>query len=212
MGTKALAVVSVLLLVSLSGCSFLAGPLEFSANKATIADAAVEDAGYEEVAVTEDVIEREFSRAGVTKQVRVTNWMAMYERSIDLGALGTQRAAVVSILSTPKIEIAGQGPFNPVGDYSNADLVTLVQDQYEGLSDLQQVEDRRVSILGQTATVSKYSATATLDGGAEVDVYLHVTKVEHGDDYVIAVAVHPQALPNAQQRVDAMLQNVQHEA
>lgn len=211
MRNQVVAVVSVVLLVSLAGCSFLSGPIEFSASQATVADATVADSGYEEVEVSEDVIEREFSRAGVTREVRVTNWMAMYERQVDLGPLGSQRAAVVSVLATPKIEIAGQGPFSPVADYSNEDLVQLVQQQYEGLSDVQEVDERQVSMLGETATVTRYAATATLDGGGEVDVYLHVTKVEHGDDYVIAVAVHPQSLPGEQQRVDALFQNVEHE-
>lgn len=203
-------VVAVVLLVSLAGCSALSGPLEFSASQATIADTAVEESGYTEVAVEQDLIEREITRAGVTKQVRVENWRAMYERQVDLGPLGEKRAAVVSVFSTPQVEIAGQGPFNPVADYSNAELVGLVQQQYKGMSDVQQVSERQVSTLGTTTTVSKFSAKATLEGGSSIDVYLHVTKVQHGDDIVIAIAVHPQDLPNEQQRIDALLQNIQH--
>lgn len=203
-------VIAVVLLVSLAGCSALSGPLEFSASQATIADAAVEESGYTEVAVEEDVIEREITRAGVTKQVRVANWRAMYEKKVDLGPVGERRAAVVSVFSTPQVEIAGQGPFNPVADYSNKQLVDLVQQQYQGMSDIQQVSERDVSILGTTTTVSKFSAKATLTGGSSVDVYLHVTKVKHGDDIIIAIAVHPQDLPNEQQKVDALFQNIQH--
>lgn len=212
MRKQAITMLSVVLLVSLAGCSFLSGPVEFDASKATIADETVEATGYEEAEVEEQVIEREFSRAGVTKEIRVTNWAAMYERSIDLGPLGDRRAAVVSVYATPKIELAGQGPYNPVGDYSNEEIVQLVQDQYEGLRNVQQVSERQVSVLGQSTTVTKFSATATLESGGEVDVFLHVTKVEHGDDFVIAIAVHPRVLPNEQSKVDAMFQNIQHEA
>lgn len=203
-------VIAVLLIVSLAGCSALSGPLEFSASQATFADAAVEESGYTEVAVEEDVIEREITRAGVTKQVRVSNWRAMYERQIDLGPAGEKRAAVVSVFSTPQVEIAGQGPFNPVADYSNRELVDLVQQQYESMSDVEQVSERQVSTLGTTTTVTKFSAQATLQGGASVDVYLHVTKVEHGDDIIIAIAVHPQDLQNEQQAIDSLLQNIEH--
>lgn len=203
-------VIAVVLLVSLAGCSALTGPLEFSASQATVSDAAVEQSGYTEVAVEQDVIEREITRAGVTKQVRVENWRAMYERQVDLGPLGEQRAAVVSVFSTPQVEIAGQGPFNPVADYSNRQLVDLVQQQYQGMSDVEQVSERQVSILGTTATVSKFSAKGTLDGGSSIDVYLHVTKVQHGDDIIIAIAVHPQDLPNEQETVDALFQNIKH--
>ena len=203
-------VIAVALLVSLAGCSALSGPLEFSASQATISDAAVENSGYTEVAVEEDVIEREITRAGVTKEVRVENWRAMYEKQVDLGPLGEKRAAVVSVFSTPQVEIAGQGPFNPVADYSNAELVDLVQQQYDGMNNVQQVSEREVSTLGTTTTVSKFSAQATLDGGSSIDVYLHVTKVQHGDDIVIAIAVHPQDLPNEQQKIDALFQNIQH--
>jgi len=204
-------VLALVLLVSLAGCSALSGPLTFSANQATVADATVQETGYEEAKVTDVVIEREITRAGVTKTVKVTNWQAMYERTVDLGPLGEKRAAVVSVFSTPKVEIAGQGPFNPVADYDNEQLVTLVQQQYSGMSNVQPVSERQVSMLGQTTTVSKFSATASLDGGAQVDVFLHVTRVGHGEDYVIAVAVHPQQLSGEQQKIDAMFQNVQHD-
>lgn len=211
MRRQTIATMAVVLLVLLAGCSALSGPLTFSANKATVADATVQETGYEETAVKEVVIEREISRVGVTKQVKVTNWQAMYERTVDLGPLGEKRAAVVSVFSTPKVEIAGQGPFNPIADYSNEQLVTLVQQQYSGMSNVQQVSTRQVSMLGKTATVTKFSATATMKGGAQVEVFLHVTKVEHGDDFVIAVAVHPQQFPDEQQKIDAMFQNIQHD-
>lgn len=209
---RAKSLLAVLLVVSLAGCSVITGgPLEFEASPATINDAAVEEAGYEEVDVKEQVIEREISRAGITQEVRVTNWQAMYERELDLGPAGEQRAAVVSVFTTPKVEFAGQGPFNPIADYSNKELVDLVQEQYSGMQNVEEESERQVSILGETTTVSTFTATATLEDGTQIDVLLHVTKVETDDDFVIAVGVHPEQLPNEQQRVDAMFQNIQHE-
>ena len=212
MPSRPKAVIAVLLLVSFAGCSALSGPLEFSASQATVADAAVEQSGYTEVDVKQNVIEREITRAGVTKQVRVENWQAMYERQVDLGPLGKKRAAVFSVFSTPQVKVAGQGPFNPIADYSNEELVTLVQQQYKGMSNVEQVSERQVSTLGTTTTVTKFSAKATLQGGSQIDVFLHVTKIQHGDDFIIAIAVHPQDIPNEQQKIDAMFQNIQHES
>lgn len=212
MQRQTLGVLGLAILVSLAGCSALTGPIEFSASEATVSDGAVQETGYEEKSVEKQVIEREITRAGVTKEVHVTNWQAMYERSVDLGPLGQQRAAVVSVFSTPKVELAGQGPYNPVADYSNAELVQLVQEQYEGMHDVEQASERELSILGETVTVTTFSATATLEGSGEVDVFLHVAKVPHGDDFVIAVGVHPQRLPDEQQRIDAMFQNIEHES
>ena len=44
----------------------------------------------------------------------------------------------------------------------------------------------------------------------DIDVYVHLTKVRHDGDYVIAIAVHPQGLPGEEERVDALLEGIEH--
>lgn len=207
---RSAAVVALALLVAASGCmGFLSGPITFEANKATESQQALQETNYQEENVSQSVITREFSAAGQTKKVKVTNWAAKYHRTVSVPVLGEREAAVFVLFSTPKVKFAGQGPFNPVADYSNEELVKLVQEQYKGLEDVKQVGNYSATMLGNETSVGKFSAKATFKNGQSVDVYVHVTKVEHGSDYVVAVAVHPQNVEE-QQKIIRLLEGAQH--
>lgn len=211
MRQKQLAAVGLVVLVALSGCSFLSGPVTFSADEATVSDQALSQTDYKEVSVNQSVITRDFSAAGQSKEVEVTNWIAQYDRSIDLGPLGSKRAAVFSAVATPQVKVLGQGPFNPVADYSNERLVMMLQQNYESIDDIQHQSNYTATMLGHETTVGTFSAQAKLQGGQSMDVYVHVTKVQDGDDYVVAVAVYPQQLDDREsQRVQTLLGGVQH--
>jgi len=206
-----LAVVGLVALVALSGCAGLTGPLTFNAGQATVSDQALHQTNYQKVSVQQQTINKTVSRYGFSKRVIVTNWIAQYDRSIDLGALGKKRAAVFSVVSTPQVKVPLMGAQNPIGDYSNEQLVMLLQQNYQSISNVQHVSDYQTTMLGQQTTVSKYSAQATLQGGQTVNVYVHVTKVSAGGDYVIAAAVYPQQLDGQESgRVKTLLQGVQH--
>ncbi len=201
-------IASVLLaaLIVTSGCvGFLTGSeaLEFSASKATPSDRALSDTGYEEVGVEEQTVNETVSAAGQEREVEVTNWMAQYDRSVDLGTLGSQRAAVFVAFATPQVEVAGK-TFNPVGDMSNRELLRQLQSRYDGLQVGAQVGNDSVTALGEERAVETYEGQAGFQG-ATADVYVHVTTFEHDGDFVIAVAVYPQQLDGEQERVYALI-------
>lgn len=198
-------------LVVTSGCvGFLTGSeaLEFDASKVTVSDQARSDTGYEEARVAEQTVNETVSAAGQERRVQVTNWMAQYDRSVDLGALGSQRAAVFVALSTPKVEVAGQ-TFNPVGDMSNRELLQQLQSRYGGLQVGAQVANDSVTALGEERAVEKYEAQADFQGET-ADVYVHVAKFEHDGDFVVVVAVYPQQLPDEQEKVYALVAGLEH--
>lgn len=204
--------IALAVLMLSSGClGFLNGPVTFSASKATVSENALEETGYQEERVTSNEVERSFSVADQSKNVTVTNWVSMYERSVDLPIGGSQRAAVFSAFSTPEVSVLGQS-FNPVEKYSNRELAELAQKQYDSLSVGDTVGTRNVQVLGQSAEVTKFDGQATLAGGESIDVYIHVTKVNHDGDYVVAVAIYPQRLDGEQQHVDALLKGLEHNA
>lgn len=204
------AVVLAVLVVS-SGClGILSGPVTFSASKATPGDQALQETGYEESNVSKTTISRTFSVADQSKEVEVTNWIAMYERTVSIAGIGEQRAAVFSTFSTPEVEVLGK-TFNPIDDYSDQDLARQSQQQYGGLSIGDTVGERAVTVLNQSTTVTKFEGQASLQGGQSVDVYVHITKVKHEGDIVVAVAIYPQQLDGEQQRVDTLLTGLQHE-
>lgn len=207
------AAAAVAVLLVLSGCiGFLTGEesLAFESEPVAVTDAALEETGYEEQRQAEEVQNRTFSVAGQDRQVRVTNHLTEYARGTD-ALLADQQAARFTAYSTPEVKIAGQGPFNPVGDLSNRELALQLQEQYDSIENVRPESNRTVSALGNQTRVSKFRANATLTTGAAVEVFIHVTKFRHEGDYVIAVAVHPTEL-DEQSNVDRLIRGIDHPA
>lgn len=210
MNRRTTVAIAFAVMIATSGClGILSGPITFSASKATASEQSLQQTGYEEANVTKSTITKTFTVADQSKDVKVTNWIAMYERTVSFAGLGEKRAAVFSAFSTPEVEVLGQ-TFNPIKDYSNKKLARQAQQQYDGLSIGKQVSEREVTMLNQTTKVSKFEGQASL-GGTSVDVYIHVTKVKHRGDFVVAVAIYPQKLDGEQQKIDTLLQGLQHE-
>ncbi len=193
-------------------------PLEFSANRATVPDAVLDNTGYDEQSVEEAVIEETVEVAGQSQEVHVTNWQAMYDKSVDLGELGLpvegeQRAAVCSLLSSPQMSVLDR-PFNPIGEMSAEELAGTVQDRYEGMSDFEHLRDASRPLGGQSTTVGEFATEADLTGeGTTVELRVHIAEaVELGDDLVFGVGAYPAEL--ADQEADelfAMFSGVVHE-
>lgn len=212
MQTRTLATLAVALVTMTAGCGFLLGTeaLEFSASPVTVSDEAVSETGYQETAVRSENATRNFSVADQERTVRVVNHLGQYERSVQLPGLeGSQPAAVFLALSSPEIEVAGQ-TLNPISGLSEREILDKFSSSYEGLEVGQRVENASVQSLGANRSVSKYEGTATLTG-SEVDVFVHVTKFRHGDDYIAAIAIYPQSLPDEEENVATLLANLEHE-
>jgi hypothetical protein len=203
------------LLVVSAGCvGVLTGnePLTVEAGPVSVSSATLDDTGYEEVRSTTQEMTREVSAAGQTREVVVTNQVTEYARTIDIGPLGSGEFARFVVVSTPAVEVLGQ-TFNPVGEMSNREPAELAQAQYQGLENPETAGERRVSVLGTQATVSRFTADATLQGtGQSVELTLHVTRIRDGGDFIVVIAAHPTLLPGEAERVDTMLGGVQHDA
>lgn len=194
-----------------AGCiGFLTGSeaLEFSAMEATISSATLDETGYEEAEVKEDVITRSFSAAGQEREVEVTNSIATYERAIDLGPLGEQKAAIFAVLSTPQVKILDR-TFNPVGEMSNRELLQQLQGRYEGFSVGSRVDTRSQTVLGEDTEIEKFEASATFSG-QEIDLFVHITNVAHEGDFVVPIGIYPQRLPGESEKVFSLYNGIQH--
>lgn len=210
---QSVAVVMVAVLVSMAGCGFIFGSesLTFSASPATVSQQALESTEYEEVSVTAQTVNRTFSAAGQSRTVEVTNQLAQYERQVDLGPLGSQRAGVFVAFTSPEVSVLGQ-TFNPIADMSTAELLTRFESQYEGMSVGSQVGSRSIAVLGEQRTVDKYEGTARI-GGQQIDVYIEITEVfSHGSDHVVAIAIYPQESTQSADRVVTLLNGLEHES
>ena len=197
------------LLAATAGCSALLGSgAEFSAATASVSAEARSGTGYEEVGVEDLVIERTFAAAGQERTVSVTNRLARYERRIEIPTLPAQRAAVFAVLASPKIELFGR-TFNPVGEMSNRDLLGMLQERYTGLSVGSRTGGQSASMLGQSTTVDRYQGSGTLAGGS-VDVFVHVARVAHEGDFVVAIAVYPRLVGDEDPIVKRLVEGIRH--
>ena len=209
---RLVAAVAVALLLATSGCiGFLTGsePLEFSAEPAAVSGSAAENAGYEYNSTRDLAVNRSFEAGGQERRVVATNYIADYTKRMDLGPLGEAEVGVFNVVTTPAVEVAGQ-TLNPIGSYSDARLVEFVQQQYSGLGDIEQVDSRNITVQGTETTVTKFSATASIEG-QEIDVFVHITKYRDGDDFVVAVGVYPQQLADQEEsNILSMMRAIDH--
>jgi hypothetical protein len=189
-----------------SGCTgVLSGTQTFEAKPAKTKASVASNAGYELQGVEELTAEREFA----SQTVRVVNKVATYEKSLSIPLLGSAKLGVFATISTPAIELAGK-TFNPVGEYSNDQLVEMLQSNYEGISDAREVSSETVAVLGSETTVTKYAGKAAF-GGQQLDVNIHVTKVRSDADFVVCFGVYPKQL-NEQENVLSMMSAAVHPA
>lgn len=212
-GRLVAATLLVAVLMTTAGCGFLLGSesLAFAASPATVSSQALESTGYEEVSVDANTVTRNFSAAGQSRTAEVTNQLAQYERQIDLGPLGSQRAGVFVAFTSPEVSVLGQS-FNPIAGMGTEELLTRFETQYEGMTVGSQVDSRSLTALGAERTVDRYEGTASI-GGQQVDVYIEITDVfNHGDDHVVAIAIYPQQSTDGPQRVETLLAGLEHES
>lgn len=196
-----------------SGCiGVLSGSesLSFESEPVGVTDAALEETEYEEQRRTEETVERTFSAAGQERTVMATNHVTEYGRSA--GALfGDLQIARFIAFSTPQVEVAGQGPFNPVGGLSNRELALRLTEQYDRIENIRPEANRTATAFGSQTTVSKFRADARVTGGQTVEVFLHITQVKHEGDFVIAIGIHPTQI-DEESNVDRLIAGLDHPA
>lgn len=198
-------------LAATSGCiGFVTGDrsLAFESDPAHVSEDALSDTGYERAERRSPTLSREFTVAGQTREVEVTNHLDLYEKAVDLGAIGRQKVALFALFSSPQIEIAGQ-TFNPIDKLSTRELLEQFQSRYEGLSIDGKVGSETVETLGTEVTVEKLDGSVTMQG-QQVDVYLHVTRFEHGDDFLVGLGSYPQQLSDEAENVRSLISGIEH--
>lgn len=204
----------------LDGVPFLgSGALEFQASASTVPESVLESTGYREETRRDMVVERTFEAADQRQKVVVTNRLVEYAKGLDLGAVGVPasgefRAAIVTALTTPQVEVLGR-TFNPVADMESAQLAGIVQDSYEGIERIQQAGEGTATVAGKSTTVGTFEAEADLVGaGVTVDLTLHIGEaVEAGSDLIVAVGGYPSVLEDEErEHVFTMFENIEHGA
>jgi len=212
---RALAVGGGVGAAALAGCTALDvftgdEPAEFVAGTATVSDATLSETGYELNEVTSETVSEEFEVAGSTREVRVTNRVAEYDRAVELFGERYQ-AAVFAALATPRVEVLGQA-FNPIADLDDEERAELVLNRYDGVDDLERGSEYTTSMLDTEVDVVVYTAEGEIAGaGIDVDIELHVgAPVEAGDDFVLPLAAYPEEFGDGE-TVRTMINGIEHE-
>jgi hypothetical protein len=195
---------------SLAGCLDVlgGGPASFEASPARVSQSALDETGYSFDGLSEQVTEEEFSAGGQSRTVEVTNKFATYNRTVDLGPLGEQVGSIFAAVTTPQVTVLGR-EFNPVEGMSTTELATMIQDQFLGIENLQQADERAVTIDGEQTTVTEFRADAGYDG-SPIKLTLHVSEaIEMGDDFLVTLGVHPELLFGEGGRVRSLMEGVE---
>ncbi|MGM0591700.1 MAG: DUF6517 family protein [Halobacteriota archaeon] len=212
--------VALAAMVVLSGCVGGAGGLSFTASPATIPESATTDSGFVHANTTDVTVTQPVGVAGISQNVTLRSWVSMYATA-DPDATEADPdgdVAALMVVSTPDAAVAGQS-VNPLSQLSNADLVSWVLSQVNGLlgensnaqfEDLEVVGTTDREILGSSTEVATFQGTVAADGES-TPVRLHVATVSHGDDFVMAVGFHPASMDAGQDIIDLM-DDIEHDA
>ena len=188
------------------------GSYEFDAEPASVPAGVLADAGYAGEEPEPFHVEQSVDLPGVEARVSVTTWVAGYENP--------ERGAALFVASTPNATVAGQS-VNPLVRAEPAELLRRLIDQGEGGpdgDDVDEIEERGTEtreLLGQSVEVTTFEAQVDLDvdeealadaegvegaeglDDGEVPALVHVATVEHREDVIALVGVHPRAVDEA---------------
>ncbi|MFD1570661.1 DUF6517 family protein [Halorubrum laminariae] len=213
---RALALSGAVGLAGLAGCTALdvatgGEPAEFTAGTATVADATLSESGYELNEVSDQTTSREVEVAGQTREVRVTNTIAEYDKAVELFGERYQ-AAVFAAVTTPQIEVLGQ-TLNPIDDLSARERADLILSRYENVGDLERGSEYTTTVLDADAAVVVYTADGEIGGtGASTELELHVGEpISTGDDFVLPLAAYPATFSDGE-NVRRMMNGIEHES
>lgn len=180
-------------LSSVAGCLGYAGLDEHEASPAGVDPEVSDETGYEQTNIEEIVIEETFEVAGTSEKITVRNYRTDYEKTINLGPLGSARAAAFVLLTSPQISIAGQ-EMNPVDEMSAEELVDMLEADFDTIENVEPVTNNDVTVLDQETTESIFEAEAKVKG-TTVDVHIHVTEsVQTDEDHLVTIGVYPKKL------------------
>ena len=189
-------------LAGLAGCS---GSTSFSAEYATTDTG---DTGYEQTDQRQPTMTRTF--AG--QEVEVTNTVTEYRKEVQLSILGTSSdIGVFAAFTSPQVEVADQS-FNPIANLDAGELVRRFQQRFDSMNDVSRESDEEVEMLGSARTVTKFSATVTVDGN-EVPVFVLLANFNHESDVVVPMGIFPQEREDEEgPNVRQLMSNLSHPA
>lgn len=203
---RAVAGATAAIAVGAAGCvGFVTGsePLREEAKRTTVSEDALSETGFQEDEIEEVVIDEEIA---ADREVEVTNWLATYEKAAELAGQSME-VGQFAVVSTPQFEILGRA-MNPIDQLDNEELLEEFLAEYDDLSVDGKADSESVETLGTEVDVDRFDGVGTL-AGQEFDLDLHITRVEVDDDFVIALGVHPEELPEFRDDIHRLIEGLE---
>jgi len=174
---------------SLAGCSLLEDDeIARSASPAAVDSATMEATQFDHDGTSELTGTRTVEVAGESRELRLTNYLAAYRKTVPAveGAVAT-----VQLFSTPSVRIAGQEA-NPFASFDTRRLLSEILSLAgeEGFEDVEEVGSRRSSVLGAQRTFTLHETTARRQG-LDIDISLPVARFTHDGDVLGVFAAYP---------------------
>lgn len=205
------AALMVVLVVVLAGCT---GTIEVdAASPATLPPAAYEQGGYVHGNTSAVPFTYPVAVGPVVRNVTVTTHLSGYSKTTADGEV-----SAVALWSTPNAHVLGR-TVNPLGSLTDRRLAETLFEQLRTLRDtgnVRDVNDVRLvgtenrTVLGETVAIDTYSATVDLDGEPTA-VRFHLAAVDHGDDLVVALGVHPETMAE-DDAIAGLFERIEHDA
>ncbi|OYR75882.1 hypothetical protein DJ71_18665 [Halorubrum sp. E3] len=209
--------------VAVAGCAGAGGEngnYEFDAEPATVPSPAASEAGYDGEEPESFTVEQEFDVAGVNAQLSATTWITRYENADNGSAL--------SVASTPDASVGGQS-VNPLVRADDAELIRRLLEQVDqrGIggndteietSDIEERGSETRTVLDKEVEIAIFETTVNAEVNAgngqsgeveDVPVYLYVGTVQHDEDVIALIGVHPAAV-DASDSLLSLMGQVEH--
>lgn len=216
------AILAVVALFAAAGCvGFVLGeePLRYEANNATIAEE--NRGGFEPVEERTIAQNATINESGVNRTVSISNYAGIYAKNESINA-EEQQLATLAVVSTPVVDVF-ERPVNPIGNMTERELIEFLSgqtndSQYSDLDEFERVPAERVgprtedvTVLGKTTDIAVFSGTQEIQGRT-VEIWVYVTRVRHGDDYVLLFGGHSMLHPAEGYAVVDLMRSVEHDA
>lgn len=185
-------------LVLTTGCLGLvtgSEPAVFTAAEVGVSDAALSETEFQHGDTRTEWLNRTVSAAGQEREVRVQNHVSAYRRPAQVDVDEGLTFGYFVVAATPQASIAGQA-LNPIGQMSPREMVDQLASGQNDVSDVQREDERTLTVLGSDAEVVRFSGTVERQG-REIPVYVEVTRVQDGDDFIVGIGAYPQESADA---------------
>ncbi|WP_336344210.1 DUF6517 family protein [Halalkalicoccus ordinarius] len=198
-------------LTATAGClEFALGtaPLETEATTVTVADGALAETEYE--VSRSDRTERSYTVtvAGQPREIEATCHVSEYRKRLSVGPLEDEYLGTFGVISAPRTELFGRTS-HPLEGLDDRRLVADLQSEYDRFETFERVGTDAVRVLGDRREVAVHRAEA-VHSGESIDVSLHVLSLDHGEDRIDGVGVHPTSLSGERQRILSLFERIQH--